>query len=90
MFGDLAREFDFDYPRVAHGLAVLSKRHPNSISVADARLALAFKNRDWKVAQEVLISPRGHLLDTTWNLWAAPRDQSSFAEQRMLILQQTP
>ncbi len=84
--GGLSKDFHYDYQRAARGLEVLQKRHPTSISVQGARLALAFENRDWKRAQQVLSSPTGHRLDTAWTLWGNTKAQISFAQQRMLIL----
>jgi hypothetical protein len=84
--GNLKTDFNYSHPRAARGLEALQKRFPASLSVQSARLNLAFRNRDWKTAQQILTSPTGHKLDTAWELWAVTKNQNNFAEQRMLIL----
>lgn len=87
--GDIESDFSYDYSRVTRGLERLHQRFPTSVSVASARLELAFRTKDWKTAQQILSAPNGHILDSSWQDWENPANQHSFFEQRMLILGET-
>lgn len=84
--GNLKTDFSYPYPRAARGLKLLHERFPDSLSVASTRLDLAFRAKEWRTAQEILSASNGHILDSSWNRWAVPRNQKSSFEQRMLIL----
>ncbi len=89
-FLNLPQESNFDYARTARGLELLHRRHPASVSVASARLELAYQAKDWKTARQLLTAPGGHVLDVSWRRWNTIENQNFFAEQRMLILGETP
>lgn len=85
-FPNMPEESNFNYERARRGLEILQKRRPDSISVASARLDIAYESKDWKTVKQVLTTPQGHVIDNGWWMWKMPRDQAIFAELRMGIL----
>jgi hypothetical protein len=75
--GDIFPETGASYARVQRGLFGLQKRRPASVSVFTAQLRAASSAKEWKLAQAMLLSPKGNHLDVTagpltpfmWHTW---------------------